>query len=85
VERRAISCGGWDEHFKTTSRAAFLLNYFRSNPTIGRIEEVLVDFDTSDRSNVSNPELNEEQIEHLLKQYEDLVNSCEIKQRVQPL
>ncbi len=77
----AISCGGWDEHLKRHQEAAFLLNYFRSNQTIGRIEEVLVDFDTSDRSNVSNPELNEEQIEHLLKQYEDLVNRCEIKQK----
>ena len=77
----AITCGGWDEHLKRHQEAAFLLNYFRSNQTIGRLDEVLVDFDTSDRSNVSNPELNEEQIDHLLKQYKDLINKCEINHK----
>lgn len=71
--RDAIECGGWDEKLRRHQEAAFLLNFFRKGGKIGRIEEVLVDFDTIDRSNVADPRLNEIQILYLLDKYEDLI------------
>lgn len=73
----AISCGGWDKELKRHQEAAYLLNFFRYGGKIGRVPEILIDFDTSDRSNVSDPKINEEQINYLLYKNNDLIQECE--------
>lgn len=73
----AISCGGWDIELKRHQEAAYLLNFFRYGGRIGRVPEVLIDFDTSDRSNVSDPKINENQINYLLLKNRDLIQECE--------
>lgn len=73
----AILCGGWNENLKRHQEAAFLLNYLRFGGKVGRISDVLVEFDTSDRSNVANPVANEEQLVYLLNEYSDLIHACE--------
>ena len=77
----AIDCGGWDANLKRHQEAAYLLNYFRYGGKIGRIDDVLVFFDTSDRTNVSNPKLTEEQLQYILHNYKDLIDKCEIESR----
>lgn len=76
-KRDAIECGGWDENLTRHQEAAFLLNFFRYGGLIGRIGEVLVEFDTSDRANVAKAELNESQLMYFLKSNKDLIQRCE--------
>ena len=77
----ALSCGGWDTELTRHQEAAYLLNFFRAGGMIGRLDEELVKFDTSDRSNVSNPELNEEQLLYLLEKNRDLIERCETNRK----
>jgi len=72
-----INCGAWDISLKRHQEAAYFLNYFRNGGLIGRIDEVLVMFDTTDRTNVSDSKLTEEQLLYLLKKYDDIVQKCE--------
>lgn len=74
----SISCGGWDANLQRHQEAAYLLNFFRAKGKMGKLNEVLIDFDTSDRSNVSNPQFNECQIIYLLQRYKDIIESCSI-------
>lgn len=74
----AIMCGGWDVTFKRHQEAAFLLRFFREGGKIGVVPEVLVSFDTSDRSNeAKNSIVYEEQMDHLLNSFESLIDECE--------
>ena len=57
-----LNFGGWDETYQKHQEAAFLLRFFSYGYKIGSIPEVLVKFDISDRSNVSNASKNEEQV-----------------------
>lgn len=77
----ALECGGWDENLTRHQEAAFLLNFFRRGGQIGRVDEVLVEFDTSDRANVAKAELNEIQLMHLLNKNKDLIQRCEDKHK----
>lgn len=73
----AISCGGWDESLTRHQEAAFLLNYFKNGGLIGRVDEFLIDFDTSDRINAIDPKKNENIVNYLLHKYHDLIDKCE--------
>lgn len=73
----AIGFGGWDVTFRRNQEAAFLLRYFRQGHKIGVVSEVLVDFDSSDRSNASKPKQNEKDFEYFLSVHEDLIDTCE--------
>lgn len=74
----ALNCGGWDETFRRHQEAAFMLRYFRSGGTVGFVPEVLVEFDVSDRSNAAgNSVINEEQLNHYLSSYKDMIADCE--------
>lgn len=75
----AIKCGGWDETFMRHQEAAFMLRYFQIGEKIGVVKEVLVKFDTSDRSNVANPQKNEDQMNHYLSSYKERILYCEKK------
>ena len=74
-----IECGGWDESLKRHQEASLLLNFFRRGGTMGRLSDILVEFDITDRQNKINPFLNEEIICYLLETYSDLVEKCETR------
>lgn len=76
-----ISCGGWDESLKRHQEASLILNYTRKGGTFGRISEIMVEFDVSDRGNVLNAESNEKVIHYILKKYSDLVEKAEAKRK----
>lgn len=76
-----IDCGGWDESLKRHQEASLLLNYFRKGGMIGRVPQILIEFDTSDRQNNVNPFSNEKIIRYLLTEYSDLIDRCEYKKR----
>lgn len=75
----AVNCGGWDESFRRGQEAAFLLRFFKSGYKIGVVTEILVEFDMSDRSNESDPRKHEEDINFLLKVFDDQIMKYEEK------
>lgn len=75
----AISIGGWDERFKRNQEAVFLLRFFKNNYKIGVVSQVLVELDTSDRSNVLDARMNKEQFDLYLISHEDMIAECEKK------
>ncbi|MFF2459535.1 glycosyltransferase family 2 protein [Peribacillus simplex] len=77
----AINCGGWDARFRRNQEAVFLLKYFKSGYKMGVVNEILVKFDTSDRSNASNPQKNEEDFDFYLKMHEEQINAWDAKYR----
>lgn len=78
----ALACGGWDETFKRHQEAAFMLRYFRYGQQVGVVKDVLVKFDTSDRSNAAaNAKINEEHMDHYLSSYEDMIRACDEKRK----
>lgn len=72
-----LKSGGWDNFLKRHQEAALLLNYFSLGETIGRLPEILVEFDMSDRSNAKslNNEQNEKIILYLIEKYKSLIQS----------
>jgi len=78
-KKEAVECGGWDETFMRHQEAAFMLRYFKTGQKIGVVKQVLVKFDTSDRSNAANPQNNEKQMDHYLSSYMDMILACEKK------
>lgn len=72
-----LKCGGWDQSLKRHQEASLLLNYFSLGKTMGRLPEILVEFDVSDRSNAKsiNIEKNEEIILYLITKYRGLITS----------
>lgn len=72
----AINCGGWDERFLRSQEPAFLLRYFNCGYRIGVIKEILVKFDISDRSNMSNASQNEKDIDFFLSVHQEQINQC---------
>ena len=72
-----LKCGGWDQTLKRHQEASLLLNYFSLGETMGRLPEILVEFDVSDRSNAKsiNNEKNEEIILYLINKYKGLIKS----------
>lgn len=81
-KKDAIECGGWDETFQRHQEAAFLLRYFRNNGKIGVVNEVLVEFDISDRTNAAaNSRKNEKQTMHYLTSYQDMIEKCELRRK----
>ena len=80
-KNNAVQCGGWDETFMRHQEAAFLLRYFYSGNRIGTVPECLVEFDTSDRSNVANPVMNEKYMDHYLITYNKCIKKCENEKR----
>lgn len=72
-----LKCGGWDQSLKRHQEASLLLNYFSLGETMGRLPEILVEFDVSDRSNAKsiNNEKNEEIILYLINKYKALIKS----------
>mgnify|MGYP000996680762 CR=1 FL=1 len=75
----ALSFGGWDESFRRNQEAAFLLRYFKCGHKIGVVSKVLVDFDTSDRSNSSNPQQNEKDFDYFLLTHKEQIENCASK------
>lgn len=65
---------GWDESYKKHQEAAFLLRYFSKGHKIGAMNNVLVEFDISDRSNFPNSIDNEQQIRKYLNDNIDKIN-----------
>lgn len=80
-KNNAVQCGGWDETFMRHQEAAFLLRYFYSGNRIGTVPECLVEFDTSDRSNVANTVMNEKYMDHYLITYNKCIKKCENEKR----
>lgn len=76
-KKDTIECGGWDESLKRHQEASLLLNFFANGGLIGRISDILVEFDISDRGNVVNPQKNEEIISYLFNKYGSLIDRCE--------
>ena len=76
-----LSCGGWDESLCRHQEAALILNYTRNGGTFGRIEEILVEFDISDRRNVLRADANENVIYYLLNKYSDLIDRAEMQRK----
>lgn len=75
----AIKCGGWDQKYKRNQEAVFMLRFFAKGYKIGVIEEVLVKFDISDRSNAVDPKTNEKYIDYFLEDQKNVINKCEEK------
>lgn len=73
----ALQIGGWDERFRRNQEAAFLLRYFYYGYKIGVVSEILVEFDTTDRSNASNPKKNEEDFNFFLEIHKDNISRVE--------
>lgn len=73
----ALRCGGFDPEFRRHQEAVFMLRYFRQGGTIGRLPEVLVGFDVSDRSNEPTPEKDEAYNFQLLHAFADVIDRCE--------
>lgn len=75
----ALEIGGWDENFRRNQEAAFLLRYFKYGHIIGVVNKILVDFDTIDRSNSSNPQQNEKDFDYFLSIHKNQIYNCSIK------
>lgn len=75
----AVEIGGWDERFQRNQEAVFLLRFFKKNYQIGVVKKKLVEFNTSDRSNVLNPRKNKELFDFYLTEHEDIISNCEKK------
>lgn len=76
AREKAMECNGWDERFKRNQEAVFLLRFFSKGGTIGVVPEVLVKFDTSDRSNQSVPIQFEEDFTMLLELHQREIDRC---------
>lgn len=70
----SLEIGGWDESFRRNQEAAYLLRFFNHGYMIGVLSEVLVEFDSSDNSNRSNPHKNEEDFRYYLSFHQPLLN-----------
>lgn len=82
--RRDISLeiNGWDESYKRHQEVGYLIRYFEAGYLMGSVPKVLVYFDSSDRSNASNPEQNEKDIIYLLeKNRYEIEKTAKISQR----
>lgn len=75
----ALNSGGWDERFSRNQEAAFLIRFFNKGYKIGVVDEVLVMFDTSDRSNNPNPRKYEKNIDFFLSVHKKQINECDEK------
>ncbi len=73
--------GGWDDNLKRHQEAALILNYTRNGGTFGRMDEILVEFDVSDRKNVLKADANEKVIFYLLEKYSDLIVKAEKRRK----
>lgn len=71
------SIDGWNEEFIRNQEAALLLKFFKSGYEIGVVEETLVYYDLSDRSNALTPSLNKRQFEFHLKWHKDIIEDLE--------
>jgi len=69
----SIDIGGWNEKYRRNQEAVYLLRFFNDNKFIGAVPEVLVDFDSSDRSNASNPQQNEEDFAYFLSDHNETI------------
>lgn len=76
-KKAAIKCGGWDERFRRNQEAVFLLRYFKHGYKIGTVNEILVGFDTSDRSNASSPQKTEEDFDYFLRLHDEQIQRYE--------
>lgn len=76
-KKDAVACGGFDPSFRRHQEAVFLLNYAQIGGTFGRIEDILIEFDMSDRSNTLNPQHNERVIRDLLEKFQSLIDKLE--------
>ena len=72
----AINCGGWDERFRRNQEAVFLLRYFDCGGKIGALPYALVNFDTSDPQNRSNPKQHEQDISFFLEKHQSNILRC---------
>jgi len=75
----AINIGGWDENYRRNQEAVYLLRYFNEGHKIGSVTEVLIDYDSTDRSNSSKPKQNEEDFLYFLNDHENTIDKTEKK------
>jgi len=72
----AINIGGWDVNYRRNQEAAYLLRYFNGGHKIGSVTEVLIDYDSTDRSNSSKPKQNEEDFLYFLNDHEKTIDKA---------
>jgi len=72
----AVEIGGWDDNYRRNQEVGYLVKYFNDGHVIGSVPEILIDYDSSDRSNVSKPVQNEEDFIYLLKDNEQTIEKA---------
>lgn len=80
----ALSVGGWDEKYRRNQEAVYLLRYFKAGHLIGSVNEVLVDYDSQDRSNASDAKQNEEDFVSFLEGHKELIEEAAKKTNRSP-
>lgn len=73
----ALQFGGWDERLKRNQDVAFMLRYFNLGYEVGVVQEILVHVDLADRSNFSNPQNSEKDMDQFLEYYSQQIDVCE--------
>lgn len=71
----SISIGGWNEEFKRNQEAVYLLRYFQAGFKIASLPTCLVVYDSTDRSNESNPKRNEEDFVQFLSEHKQIIDN----------
>lgn len=69
----SLSIGGWNEDYRRNQEAVYLLRYLKAGYKIGSVSKVLVDYDSSDRSNESNPGQYEEDFDFFLSDHKKYI------------
>ena len=75
----ALKCGGWDERFRRNQEAVFLLRYFTNGGQIGALADILVEFDTSDAINRSDPVQFEKDFDFFLEIHQQEIENCKTR------
>jgi len=73
VTDTALAIGGWDESYRRNQEVGYLVKYFRAGQIMGAVPKVLIDFDSSDRSNESKPKQYEEDFMFLLDRNKETI------------
>lgn len=72
----ALNIGGWDENYRRNQEAVYLLRYFNDGYKIGSVAEILIDYDSTDRSNSSKPKQNEEDFLYFLNDHKNTIDNA---------
>lgn len=75
-KEKILVSGGWNEEFRRNQEAVFLLRLFKAGVQIGVVSECLVEFDTSDRQNMSNPIQHHQDFLQFLNCHQEQIKDC---------